>query len=46
MKSDKKIVTIAGLRDFEDVYRGLVDTWVLYDNSGTTHTLVALGDNT
>ena len=24
----------AGLRNFEQVYRGLVDGWALYDNSG------------
>ena len=24
----------AGLRNFEQVYRDLVDGWILYDNSG------------
>lgn len=35
----------AGLRNFETVYRGLVDSWVLYDNSGPTPRLLASGDN-
>jgi predicted ABC-type ATPase len=35
----------AGLRNFEDLYRKLVDTWILYDNSGLTPRPVAGGDN-
>jgi predicted ABC-type ATPase len=35
----------AGLRNFEDVYRGLVNSWALYDNSGPTPRLIASGDN-
>jgi predicted ABC-type ATPase/predicted metal-dependent hydrolase len=34
-----------GLRHFETVYKGLVNSWVLYDNSGPMPRLVALGDN-
>jgi predicted ABC-type ATPase len=30
---------------FEEVYRGLVNSWVVYDNSGPTPRLVASGDN-
>lgn len=35
----------AGLRNFEDIYRALVDSWVVYDNSGPTPRLIASGDN-
>ncbi len=35
----------AGLRNFEDVYRTLVNSWVVYDNSGPTPRLIASGDN-
>jgi predicted ABC-type ATPase len=35
----------AGLRNFEDVYRGLVNSWALYDNSGAVPRPIALGDN-
>ena len=35
----------AGLRHFETVYRQLVDSWVIYDNSGRAPRLVAAGDN-
>lgn len=35
----------AGLRNFEDVYRGLVSSWALYDNSGPVPRLIASGDN-
>lgn len=35
----------AGLRNFEDLYRGLVDSWALYDNSGPVPQLIASGDN-
>ena len=36
----------AGLRNFETVYRGLVDSWAIYDNSGRAPRLQAAGDNT
>ena len=32
-----------GWHDFENVYRGLVDHWKLYDNSGRTPVLLAEG---
>jgi predicted ABC-type ATPase len=35
----------AGLRNFENLYRSLVNTWVVYDNSGPTPEPVASGDN-
>jgi predicted ABC-type ATPase len=35
----------AGLRHFETVYRGLVDSWALYDNSGHAPRLLVEGDN-
>ncbi len=35
----------AGLRHFWTIYKGLVNSWVLYDNSGPTPGLVTLGDN-
>jgi predicted ABC-type ATPase len=35
----------AGLRNFEDVYRGLVNSWALYENSERTPRLIASGDN-
>ena len=34
-----------GLRNFETLYQGLVNSWVLYDNSGPTPRLLAAGDN-
>jgi len=34
-----------GLRNFHNVYRGLVSSWVLYDNSGTSPRLIESGDN-
>ncbi len=34
-----------GLRDFEHAYKPLVDSWVLYDNSGPTLRPLAAGDN-
>ena len=33
----------AGRRNFEQVYRSLVDAWAVYDNSGDVPTLVAEG---
>jgi predicted ABC-type ATPase len=35
----------AGLRNLRSVYRGLVDSWVLYDNSGRMPRLLAEGKN-
>jgi len=35
----------AGLRNFENLYHKLVDTWVFYDNSGPTLEFIASGDN-
>ena len=35
----------AGLRNFKDAYRGLVNSWALYDNSEPTPRLIASGDN-
>jgi predicted ABC-type ATPase len=35
----------AGLRNFENLYRKLVDTWVVYENSGPTLDFIASGDN-
>ncbi|MGE5293431.1 MAG: AAA family ATPase [Solirubrobacterales bacterium] len=35
----------AGLRNFECLYRELVDTWALYDNSGPVPRLIVSGDN-
>ena len=34
----------AGWRNFETVYRNLVDRWALYDNSGNAPTLVERGN--
>lgn len=35
----------AGMLNFEHLYRGLVDTWALYDNSGSIPRLIVSGDN-
>lgn len=35
----------AGMRNFQNVYRKLVNSWALYDNSGQTPRLIASGDN-
>jgi len=34
-----------GLHNFHTIYRGLVSSWVLYDNSGSTPRLILSGDN-
>jgi predicted ABC-type ATPase len=34
----------AGLRNFTDIYRDMVDSWILYDNSGPTHRPIAAGE--
>ena len=34
-----------GLRNFEEVYKSLVDSWVLFDNSGPTPRLIDSGDH-
>jgi predicted ABC-type ATPase len=36
---------VAGLRNFHDVYKRLVDNWEWYDNSGTTPRLISAGAN-
>lgn len=36
---------VAGLRNFEGVYKPLVNAWALYDNSGEQHILIASEDN-
>lgn len=33
-----------GLRNFEEVYKDLVDAWILYDNSGSTPALLDWGE--
>jgi predicted ABC-type ATPase len=35
----------AGLRNFETLYRVLVDTWGVYENSGPEPEFIASGDN-
>jgi predicted ABC-type ATPase len=35
----------AGLENFEHLYRGLVDTWALHDNSESMPRLIVSGDN-
>jgi predicted ABC-type ATPase len=35
----------SGLRNFHAIYRPLVNSWMLYDNSGPTPLLIAGGDN-
>lgn len=35
----------SGLRHFHEVYRALVNSWVLYDNSGPTPRPIAAGEN-
>jgi len=34
-----------GLRNFEAIYKHLVNSWALHDNSGPTHRLLDEGDN-
>ena len=34
-----------GLRNFEDIYKRRVNSWVVYDNSGSVPKLIASGDN-
>ena len=34
----------AGLRNFDTVYRGLVNNWIVYDNSGPAPRIVARGE--
>jgi len=34
-----------GLKNFNKVYRGRVDSWALYDNSGSLPILISSGDN-
>jgi predicted ABC-type ATPase len=35
----------AGLSNLEQVYKPIVDAWIIYDNSGTTPQLVQWGEN-
>lgn len=35
----------AGLRNLHEVYRGLVDSWIFYENSGNTPRVVSEGAN-
>ena len=35
---------VAGRANFDNIYRGLVDAWVLYDNSGTVPVLLDWGE--
>jgi predicted ABC-type ATPase len=35
----------SGLKNFQDIYQLLVNSWVLYDNSGELPRLIAMGDN-
>ena len=35
----------AGLRNFELVYKPLVNAWALYDNAGDQYVLIASEDN-
>jgi predicted ABC-type ATPase len=35
----------AGLRNFERVYRDMVDNWTLYDNAGARPKVMAVGEN-
>lgn len=35
---------LAGRANFDDLYKGLVDAWVLYDNSGTVPVLLDWGE--
>jgi len=34
-----------GLRNFQDIYRKLVNSWILYDNSGPEPRFIEAGDN-
>lgn len=34
----------SGLRNFSDMYRGMVSSWVLYDNSGAVPVRMEAGD--
>jgi predicted ABC-type ATPase len=35
----------AGLRNFHEIYRTMVNSWILYDNSGTEPKFIETGDN-
>jgi predicted ABC-type ATPase len=35
----------AGLRNFREIYRPIVNSWVVYDNSGEAPQLVEAGEN-
>jgi predicted ABC-type ATPase len=36
---------VTGLKNFHEVYKPLVDAWVLYDNSGNTPNVIVRGEN-
>ncbi|MDH4099844.1 MAG: zeta toxin family protein [Nitrospirota bacterium] len=36
----------AGLRNFDKIFKNLVDAWILYDNSGSTPVLLDWGEKT
>ena len=36
---------VAGMRNFEHHYKGSVDAWALYDNSGSEPVVLAWGEN-
>ena len=36
---------IAGLRNFETIYRKIVNRWSIYDNAGSTPKLLESGEN-
>ncbi len=35
----------AGLRNFHDIYKNVVDAWILYDNSGNVPKVIERGEN-
>jgi predicted ABC-type ATPase len=35
----------AGLRNFQEIYRKLVNSWIMYDNSGPEPSFIEAGDN-
>ena len=35
----------AGMKKFGDAYKGIVDAWTLYDNSGNVPRVVERGEN-
>lgn len=35
----------AGLKNFHDIYKNVVDAWILYDNSGNVPKVIERGEN-